>query len=492
MSKWLYPDMVINNETVRSLASDGEGWQICRTESGNYVLAADSVLIRLWGLYSDKVPGIFSKHDAGGGDTADVWVFCTSEGRLAASLDRGPYPGRRDQIAEFTDAFCEFLDEHPEADLEGAIYIEEHGLLLPVRAEGNPYGNGFAYGKWITRGVNVSIEDTAAVQRLMSWLPETALKRFADRVSVYLKSAGSAGGLKSRHREDRSGEGQGEESGGVQNHTLDEDPVSSISARKDGIPEEDFSLPGNSKLEKFFNEEIVEIVRNADEYKRMGIGFPGAVVLYGPPGTGKTYAVEKLAEYLGWPRYDINSDSVSSPYMHETGMKIARIFDMAISNSPSVVVIDEMEAYLTSRSSSTAHQHHVEEVAEFLRKLPEAAENNVLVFGMTNMLKDIDQAILRRGRFDHMIEVGYADQGDIRILLENKKEQIPIDDNADLDRVARELAGKPMSDVAFVLKEAGRFAVRNRQKTITTAAFLDALGRLPDSGKVRRSIGFSF
>ena len=255
------------------------------------------------------------------------------------------------------------------------------------------------------------------------------------------------------------------------------------------MPDEPFRLPGSSKLEHFFNEEIVEIVRHADEYRRMGIGFPGAVILYGPPGTGKTFAVEKLTEYLGWPRYDINSDTIGSTYIHETGMKIARMFDMSISNAPSVLVIDEMESFLSVRAGQ--HQHHVEEVSEFLRKIPEAVSNNVLIFAMTNVLDEIDPAVIRRGRFDHMIEVGFADRYDIRCLLEERRKQIPIDDKANLDWLSAKLEGHPMSDVAFVLREAGRYAVKNRQNTITDDAFRDALSKLPGEVKKARTIGFS-
>ena len=478
MSNWISPGASINGNIIKATAAEGDGWQICKTGDGSYVLAADEVLMKIWNEYSDGISELFSPYPEAEG----VSVFCSSAGSLVSSLDKGPYPDGREQLEAFTDAFCSFLDEHPDTDLRGAIYIEEHERILPVRAEGTIGENGYAFGKWITRGVNVSIEDTAAVHRLTSWLPETALRRIADRVSGYLKDQ-TKGGLGMKHREER-------ESGPYDPGAAEDRGSYPAAGRKDGIPEEDFRLPGRNKLEKFFNEEIVEIVRHADEYKRMGIGFPGAVLLYGPPGTGKTFAVEKLAEYLGWPRYDINSDSIGSTYIHETSMKIARIFDMAISNAPSVVVIDEMEAYLTSRSSK-GHQHHVEEVAEFLRKLPEAAEHRVLVFGMTNMLSEIDPAILRRGRFDHMIEVGYADKNEIRVLLEDRKKKIPIDDKADLNKVAGALAGRPMSDVAFVIREAGRFAVKNRQQTITTAAFEDALRKLPEAQKERRSIGFS-
>ncbi|MBQ2390639.1 MAG: AAA family ATPase, partial [Clostridia bacterium] len=50
----------------------------------------------------------------------------------------------------------------------------------------------------------------------------------------------------------------------------------------------------------------------------MGISFPGATILHGPPGCGKTYAVEKLAEYLGWKRFDIDSSSIASSFIHDT------------------------------------------------------------------------------------------------------------------------------------------------------------------------------
>ncbi|MBQ6455568.1 MAG: ATP-binding protein [Mogibacterium sp.] len=478
MSNWLSEGTVINGNIIKSQTAEGEGWQICRTAGDQYVIAVDNVLMKIWSEYSDAVPGFFSKYF----DEESINVFCAAPEHLVSSLDKGPYPDGREQIEAFTDVFCSFLDRYPEADLRGAIYIEEHDLLLPVRADGFAGENGYAFGKWITRGVNVSIEDTATVHRLISWLPEAALRRIADRVCRHLNTKGDKG-LRMKSREDS------ESYIFADLTTAADQGTAGPAARKDKIPDEDFHLPGSSKLEKFFNEEIVEIIRRADEYKRMGIGFPGAVVLYGPPGTGKTFAVERLAEYLGWPRYDINSDSVGSTYIHETSMKIARIFDMAISNAPSVIVIDEMEAYLSSRSG-WVHQHHVEEVSEFLRKIPEAVEHNVLVFAMTNMIKNIDPAILRRGRFDHMVEVGYADRKDIRDLLEDRKKKLPIDDNADLNKVAGALAGKPMSDVAFVIKEAGRYAVKNRQQTITTEAFEAALRKLP-AAKKERSIGFS-
>ena len=159
-------------------------------------------------------------------------------------------------------------------------------------------------------------------------------------------------------------------------------------------------------MEQFFNDNIVDIVLNQEQYKRMGISFPGATILHGPPGCGKTYAVEKLAEYLGWKRFDIDSSTVASSYIHDTSKKISEVFSAAIKAAPSILVIDEMEAFLSNRNmAGPSGTHHIEEVAEFLRRIPEAISKGVLVFAMTNMIDTIDPAILRRGRFDHIIEV---------------------------------------------------------------------------------------
>ena len=128
--------------------------------------------------------------------------------------------------------------------------------------------------------------------------------------------------------------------------------------------------------------------------------------MHGPPGCGKTFAVERLVDFLGWPSFQIDASSVASPYIHETSKKVAEVFDKAMQNAPSVLVIDEMEAFLADREMGSGH-HRVEEVAEFLRRIPEATKNDVLIVAMTNRIEMIDPAILRRGRFDHVIKVDY-------------------------------------------------------------------------------------
>lgn len=238
-----------------------------------------------------------------------------------------------------------------------------------------------------------------------------------------------------------------------------------------------FALPGRPTLADFFNEHVIDIVADEARYAALGIGFPGGIILEGPTGCGKTFAVDRLIEHLGWARFDVEAGSVASPYIHETSRKIAEIFTAAYKAAPAVIVIDEMDAFLASREAGS-QQHQVEEVAEFLRRIPEASAHRVLVIGMTNKLDMIDPAILRRGRFDHVIHVNHAGEEEVAGLLRSMLKSIPNDID-DVEALAGKLAGRPLSDVSFVVREAGRLTARARKDRIGDAEIAAALAEAP-------------
>lgn len=252
---------------------------------------------------------------------------------------------------------------------------------------------------------------------------------------------------------------------------------------------EKFSLAGRPELEKFFNEHIINILNEPERYSRLGIDFPSSVILYGPPGCGKTYAVDRLVDYLGLPKFEINSASIASPYIHDTAKRISGIFSSAIKAAPSIIVIDEMESYLSDREDSGMNGHHYEEVAEFLRQIQAAQNNKVLIIAMTNMYSKIDPAVLRRGRFDHHIEVGLPSQEEIYALLLNITKKIVLEKTVDLKLLSEKLNGKTLADVAFIVKEAGLLSGQNGSDFITNASLDKAIEMLPKE-EVKRRIGF--
>lgn len=469
MNQFLPRGCHISSENrIKKMVASGCDWQIYLTNLDTYVLAVKTALYDKWIADYSLPERIFLNELIN-----DCKVFLSSSNYLVSSMERGPYPEDNGQIEAFSIAFKTAKELYPNADVHDAIYIEEYSLLLPASFESSLVDEGIVYGKWLTGGINVSIDSFDRVSRIMSWLSKDALMRSAQMAGFDVIETND---------------------NPITNETIEEKTVDNELA-KDDVPvlaiTESFTLIGRPELEQFFNDNIIDIVLHQEQYKRMGISFPGATILYGPPGCGKTYAVEKLSEYLGWRRFDIDSSTIASSYIHDTSKKISEVFHEAIKAAPAILVIDEMEAFLSDRSmAGPSGTHHVEEVAEFLRRIPEAISKGVLVFAMTNMIDSIDPAILRRGRFDHIVEVKMASAEEIAALLKNRFAELPVDETVNADEIAKSLDGHPMSDVTFVLREAGRFAVKRNLDYISGECFDDAVNLLPKK-KERNKIGFA-
>lgn len=469
MNQFLPRGCHISSENrIKKMVASGCDWQIYLTNLDTYVLAVKTALYDKWIADYSLPERIFLNELIN-----DCKVFLSSSNYLVSSMERGPYPEDNGQIEAFSIAFKTAKELYPNADVHDAIYIEEYSLLLPASFESSLVDEGIVYGKWLTGGINVSIDSFDRVSRIMSWLSKDALMRSAQIAGFDVTVTNDTP---------------------ISNETIEEKTVENELAEDDVLVPaitESFTLIGRPELEQFFNDNIIDIVLHQEQYKRMGISFPGATILYGPPGCGKTYAVEKLSEYLGWRRFDIDSSTIASSYIHDTSKKISEVFHEAIKAAPSILVIDEMEAFLSDRSmAGPSGTHHVEEVAEFLRRIPEAISKGVLVFAMTNMIDSIDPAILRRGRFDHIVEVKMASAEEIAALLKNRFTELPVDETVNADEIAKSLDGHPMSDVTFVLREAGRFAVKHNLDYISGECFDDAVNLLPKK-KERNKIGFA-
>lgn len=252
------------------------------------------------------------------------------------------------------------------------------------------------------------------------------------------------------------------------------------------IPEpSQFHLPGRPELQEFFREYIIDFFYRFEDYRAMGFAPPNGVLLYGPPGSGKTFAVNKLAEFLKWPVFDVDIGGIGSPYIHETSKKLKQVFETAADQAPSIVLLEEIDA-LAGKRGDNAHESKVEEISQLLRLLEKAGSNGILVVATTNRYDALDSAIVRRGRFDHVIEVGFPSQIEISLALQNLLKQRPAESSIQTDELAELLKGRPMSDVAWIVNEAARFAVRLSRETIDQALLTEAISRLGESRSPRK------
>lgn len=464
---WLPKDYKFPNDVqIRNLIFANDSWQIYKTADNKNLLVSRQPLVDKWVDQGLLEPNVFFKCDFAGDKFS---CLLSSDRFFMAPLNYKLFEVNKVSALAFAKSLKETRRILKNVPLDDAIYVEQYARLLPVsELAGSFVDDSLLLGTWLTGGVAVPTTSIRRLKSLTVNFSKQDLEEIIDEAGIDQKIL----------------DGQVDSEAAF----LDDNSPRKSSPVKPGK----FELPGATYLEQFFHENVIDIVQNPERYESMGIGFPSPIILYGKPGTGKTYTVEKLAEFLDWPVYSINSSSVGSPYIHQTGQKIAEVFNKAFETAPSIVIIDEMEAYLSKREG--AQDFKVEEVGEFLRLIPEAPKNKVLVVGMTNLLDRIDPAILRTGRFDHKIEVKMPTAEDIRSMLDTALAKLPKEDNLNLEKVVEALTDKPRSDVAFVTKEAARLTAFRGKDKISQQEIDDALqakALASTTEKPKRRIGFN-
>lgn len=480
LENWLPIGFVLPGGAVCGRVLDGEAdWQIITTDHGAALLAA-ATLAQRW--HAANIVTDEQIESVTFGDAEYGVIECAS-GAVLAPLSRCSKPeGQKEALAlaralKWTRA-CDIT-----VSLHDALYVAQIERLLPVYGS-DSQDDGLVLGRWLSGGVGINVASNNRLCGLSSWLQPEDVEKIIEAAGVAISDQTR----RLHHSADDGIDAQGREE--VKGGTALKSGYTSHDPSKYAIP---FVLAGRPSLAAFFNEHIIDIVANQERYRLLGIDSPAAVILHGPPGCGKTFAVEQLVNYLDWPCFEIDASSVASPYIHETSRKVAEVFDKAMNSSPSVLVIDEMEAFLADRAAAGSSSHHrVEEVAEFLRRIPEAIKNGVLIIGMTNRPDMIDPAVLRRGRFDHIIEVDYASADEVEGLLLHLLEPLPKDETVNPVVLASSLARRPLSDVTFVVREGARLAARAGESRLRQQHLFDALALCPSRVEAfsERKIGF--
>jgi cell division protease FtsH len=225
--------------------------------------------------------------------------------------------------------------------------------------------------------------------------------------------------------------------------------------------------------------EVVDFLREPKRFERLGAKVPKGLLLYGPPGTGKTLLAKAVAHESGANFYSASASSFVEMFAGLGAARIRKLFAEARKHAPAIVFIDELDAVGAQRSGHGFNREQDQTLNQLLVELDgfEGAEQ-VVVRGASNRSQDLDQALLRPGRFDRQMLVPPPDLKGRTAILEVHTRGKPLAPDVDLSQVARQTSGLTGAELANICNEAAIFAGRRDDAFLTQVDFDAALERV--------------
>ena len=217
-------------------------------------------------------------------------------------------------------------------------------------------------------------------------------------------------------------------------------------------------------------EEIVEFLKNPGKYNDLGAKIPKGVLLVGPPGTGKTLLARAVAGEAGVPFFSISGSDFVEMFVGVGASRVRDLFEHAKKHSPCIIFIDEIDAVGRQRGTGLGggHDEREQTLNQMLVEMDGfGANEGVIVIAATNRPDILDPALLRPGRFDRQVTVGYPDILGREAILKVHARKKPLAPDVKLKTIAKTTAGFTGADLANLLNEAALLAARRGKKAIT-------------------------
>ncbi len=247
--------------------------------------------------------------------------------------------------------------------------------------------------------------------------------------------------------------------------------------KADGKKKTTFADVAGADEEKEELAEIVEFLKNPTRFNDMGARIPKGVLLVGPPGTGKTLLARAVAGEAGVPFYSISGSDFVEMFVGVGASRVRDLFGEAKKNAPAIVFIDEIDAVGRQRGTGLGggHDEREQTLNQLLVEMDGFGPNEgVIVVAATNRSDVLDPALLRPGRFDRQIVVGYPDVKGREAILKVHARGKPLGPDVNLKVIAQTTAGFTGADLENLLNEAALLAARKKAKAIVESDIEEA------------------
>ncbi len=216
--------------------------------------------------------------------------------------------------------------------------------------------------------------------------------------------------------------------------------------------------------------EIVDFLRDNKKYTEIGARIPKGVLLIGPPGTGKTLLARAVAGEAKVPFFSISGSDFVEMFVGVGASRVRDLFEQAKKNAPAIIFIDEIDAVGRQRGAGLGggHDEREQTLNQLLVEMDGFEDNDsVIVMAATNRRDILDPALLRPGRFDRQILVGYPDVKGREAILKVHTRNKPLAPDVDLETIAKSTVGFTGADLENLVNEASLLAARKNKKAIT-------------------------
>jgi len=215
--------------------------------------------------------------------------------------------------------------------------------------------------------------------------------------------------------------------------------------------------------------EIIEFLREAQKFQKLGGRIPKGVLLVGPPGTGKTLLARAVAGEANVPFFSISGSDFVEMFVGVGASRVRDLFEQGKKNAPCIIFIDEIDAVGRHRGAGLGggHDEREQTLNQLLVEMDGFESNEgVILMAATNRPDVLDPALLRPGRFDRRVVVSRPDVRGREEILRVHTRKIPLADDVDLSVLARGTPGFSGADLANMVNEAALAAARQNRKAV--------------------------